>query len=169
MISVTNDGVMSVALQITGDAELVKNLEMFKRSMRIRILRPAFRRGAAVIAREARKRVPVRTGFLTKAIRPISARRDATAMVVMNRGVSNPNELRPVKGTTLRRPYRPAYIARIVETGAYIGSRNARIPAQPFLEPALEAKRQAALDTIAFYMRKEIESPGFIGKALGHS
>lgn len=145
-----SERVFDVVLTITGDAQLVANLEALETKTRMRILKPAMKKGAAVVAREAKRRVPVRTGFLKKAIKPISARRDASAMVVMNRKIANPNELRAVKGTTQRRPYRPAFIARIVERGA----ARRHIPAQPFLEPALEAKREAALDAIARETRR---------------
>ena len=145
-----SEHVFDVVLKITGDAQLTANLEALEKNVRMRILKPAMKKGAAVVAREAKRRVPVRTGYLKKAIKPISTRRDASAMVVMNRAVANPNELRAVKGTGQRRPYRPAYIARIVE----VGSAKRHIAAQPFLNPALEAKREAALDAIARETRR---------------
>lgn len=141
---------LGVTLRITGDAEIVNTLKTLRRSAQMKILRPAFRAGARVVARDAKRRVPKRTGYLKKAIKPISARMDASALVVMNKRIANPNEMRAVKGLTQRRPYRPAYIARIVERGS--AKRN--IAAQPFLEPALESKREAALNKIAAEIRK---------------
>lgn len=147
--------IFDVALQITGDKELVKNLEALRTKDVLRIVRPAFKAGAAVVARDAKRRVPKRTGFLKKAIKAIAARRDASALVVMNRAVANPAEMRSVSGTRgrVRRPYRPAYIARIVERGAHL-KNGGKVAAQPFLVPALEAKRQQALDKIAAVIRK---------------
>lgn len=142
--------VFDVVLKITGDEVLVKNLEAVAKNTRMKILKPAMKKGAAVVAREAKRRVPKRTGFLQKAIKPISTRRDASAMVVMNRKIANPAEMRISHKGDQRRPYRPAYIARIVE----VGSSKKHIAAQPFLNPALEAKRELALDTIAREIRK---------------
>ena len=148
-----SEHVFDVVLKITGDAQLVANLEALEKNVRMRILKPAMKKGATIVAREAKRRVPVRSGFLKKAIKPISARRDASALVVMNRALANPNELRAVKGTNQRRPYRPAYIARIVEVGAKLKNGGV-VKAQPWLFPALEAKREAALDAIARETRR---------------
>lgn len=146
---------LSVVASITGDRELVKNLEALRKDMRMKILRPAMRKGAQVVARDARRRAPKRTGFLKRVIKGISARFDATAMVVMNKSIDNPAEMRSVPGTRggVRRPYRPAYIARIVERGATL-KNGGRVTAQPFLQPALDAKREAALNKIAAEIRK---------------
>lgn len=148
-----SEHVFDVVLKITGDEVLVKNLEALEKKTRMRILKPAMKKGAAVVAREAKRRVPKRTGFLQKAIKPISTRRDASAMVVMNRKVANPAEMRISHKGDQPRPYRPAYIARIVERGAHLWN-GGEVKAQPFLNPALEAKRELALDTIAREIRK---------------
>ncbi len=145
--------VFDVVLKITGDEVLTKNLEALEKNVRMRILKPAMKKGAAVVAREAKRRVPVRTGFLKKAIKPISTRRDASAMVVMNRKIANPAEMRISHKGDQPRPYRPAYIARIVERGAHLWN-GGEVKAQPWLFPALEAKREAALDAIAREMRR---------------
>jgi HK97 gp10 family phage protein len=159
----TKRHILNATLEITGDKEIIELLEGMRSKKMISVLRPAFRAGARIIAAEARRRVPVRTKYLWKAIKPTSARRDDSALVVMNRKVVNPGELR----SKARRPYRPAYIARIVEYGGYREFANGghqRIPKQPFLNLALNAKRQEALEKIAQYLRKEIGSPGFLAK-----
>ena len=137
---------ISIIIHHSRVAALVPPVE---KKTRMKILKPAMKKGAAVVAREAKRRVAVRTGFLKKAIKPISTRRDASAMVVMNRKIANPAELRG----KAKKPYRPAYIARIVEVGAKLKNGGA-VKAQPFLNPALEAKRELALDTIAREIRK---------------
>lgn len=149
------DNGIGVAMRITGDRELVANLKALETNMQRKILKPAFRAGAQVVAREARRRAPKRTGYLKKAIKPISARLDASAGVVMNRKIANAAEMRSVAKTrgAQRRPYRPAFIAHIVEAG----SGKKRIPAQPFLVPALEAKREQALSKIAAEIRRRFK------------
>lgn len=146
---------LDVTLDITGDKELVKNLEVLRKKEMLKILRPAFKAGAAVVARDARKRAPRRTGFLKKVIKAIGARNDASALVVMNRKIANTAEMRSAdrSGGRIRRPYRPAYIARIVEFGAHL-KNGGHVAAQPFLLPALEAKREEALEKIAAQIRK---------------
>lgn len=145
---------LDVVMKITGDKELLANLREISQQARMKIFRPAFRKGAQIVARDARRRAPKRTGFLKKAIKGISARRDASALVVMNKGIANASEMRAVKGSNERRPYRPAYIARIVEVGAHLKNGGTVAP-QPFLNPALDAKKEAALNKIAAEIRKK--------------
>ena len=157
------DNGIGVVMRITGDRELVANLKALETNMQRKILKPAFRAGAQVVARDARRRAPKRTGYLKKAIKPISTRFDASAGVVMNRKIANAAEMRSVAQTrgARRRPYRPAFIAHIVEAGAKLKWKtragSATVPAQPFLVPALEAKREQALSKIADEIRRRFK------------
>lgn len=117
--------------------DLLANLNAIAPTVKRRIMRPAFRKGAAVVARAAKKKVPIRYGYLKKSIKYAAARSGMNARVYVS-GKSYEEQRAHTKTGTVR----PANYAHLVE----FGTRDAA--PHPFMRPALAASRPAAMAVI---------------------
>jgi HK97 gp10 family phage protein len=178
---------------VYGLDETKKDLMKLRRNIRRNVLRRAVRAGAVVIQKEARRRVPVRTGALKKAI---AVRSDNTPYGV--RGmvyISSRVKMRAsaaVQGKFVSAKQRgfagtiyPKAYAHLVEYGAqphYLGrgsQRSVKVKrgdkwvrqggssnesgrkhpgarAQPFIRPAYDTKKEAAVEAVTTTLRVEI-------------
>ena len=123
--------------RITGAREMSRVLSKLPPKIGGRVLANAVRAGARVIAKEAKARVPVRTGALKKsiAVRKATGRRASRTGVRVHVGF-----LKPVS----RR-------AHLTEFG------TAHSAAQPFLRPAFDSRAPAALAKIGQILGRGIE------------
>lgn len=142
----------SVTVQVKGLAEINQRLSQLGPKVERTVVRKALAAGAAVIRDEARLRAPVYTGnvseghpppgTLKKSIWqkyiPEASRSGRTVFFV---GVRHGKGRQSVGKKSLNLD---AYYWWFVE----FGSRNNR-PARPFMRPAYEAKKGAAVDAIA--------------------
>lgn len=118
---------------IEGAAALDKVLGQLPAEIGEDVLQRAIRKGAALIVKEARKRVPVRSGELKKAIAVNKGKARKAGRLFI--GFRKPHSRR----------------AHLTEFG------TSTQPAQPFIRPALEKKGQAAIDAIGVALAKEID------------
>lgn len=116
------------------DKNLLANLNAVAPRIKKAVMRPAFRKGAAVVARAARKKVPVRYGWLKKSIKSAAARSGMNARVYVD-GKSHEEPRAKTKTGTVR----PANYAHLVEFG------TSTAQPQPFLRPALAETRAAVM------------------------
>jgi HK97 gp10 family phage protein len=123
--------------QILGAAALDKVLGQLPRRIEEQTVLKALREGAKPIVKDAKKRVPVRSGKLKKAItvRKGSRRRTAKGGGQLVIGFKKPESRR----------------AHLTEFG------TSRQPAQPFMRPAIDAQGQAAIDAIGKRLGGDIE------------
>ena len=118
--------------KIVGNKELIANLNAIRTGVRKTVVKSAMRKGAAVVAKNARKKVKKRSGLLAKAIRA-GATRDGNGRVSVN-----PKVIGEYKGKRVR----PSKYAHLVE----FGTQEAE--AHPFLRPALEESKQEAFAAV---------------------
>lgn len=159
--------------------EIVENLEKLGLTVKGNIIRNAMRAGAIVIRDEARKRVPIRTGSLKKAIgvktaktRPGSKNGPWIGIVRIEKVAFDRNEKGKYKKVDRRvgrgtKRYRrgdiyPRNYDHLVEFGTKphkIGKRGGMhpgTPARPYMRAALFAKKAAALEAIRQHMMKNL-------------
>ncbi len=117
---------VGVNVTVTGDAEVDRKFaETFIFEAR-KLVRKASRAGAKELLKEAKARVPVRTGVLKKALKVRALKR------------SRFNKISPGARVIAGSPARgPAYYAHMVEFG------TVRMRARPFLRPAMEETKAA--------------------------
>jgi len=116
---------------------LLANLNAIASTVKRRIMRPAFRKGAAVVAKAAKRKVTKRYGYLKKSIKYAAARSGMNARVYVD-GKSYEEPRAHTRTGTVR----PANYAHLVE----FGTRDAA--PYPFMRPALAASRPAAMAVI---------------------
>lgn len=151
---------MSGYFAVTGLKEALAKLESVSVKMRRQVSRKAVTAAARVIATEARRNAPRRTGVLKRAIfghySTRRSRRDVVAVALV-RARSGKKEANRVNKKGKRLASRDAYYAGWVEFGHKIvarrGSRNAPIQ--------LRQRREAASAVTA----KRVEGREFMGKA----
>lgn len=129
-------------INIEGAAELERVLKRLPDKIGRQVLEGSLRSGARIIAKEARKRVPVRTRELQKSITVGAAR-----------GRGRRGKLGRVKPGEVVVGFKRPVSARAHLTE--FGTRHSR--AQPFLRPALISKGSAAIDAIGKALGKRIE------------
>ncbi len=145
-----------VSVQVTGLKELNDALAHLPQNIGRNVLRGATSAGAAVIRKEARMRAPVYTGDVAKGhpppgtlkraiyqkqIRELSGVLRQTFYVSVRRGGLR----KDAKGRSL-----DAYYWHMVEFG------TAKMAARPFVRPAFEATKLAAVEAIRRYMAERI-------------
>ena len=124
-------------LNVVMSPDLLSNLNAIAPTVKRRIMRPAFRKGAAVVARAAKKKVPKRYGYLKKSIKYAAARSGMNARVYVAGKTYEEPRAHTKTGTV-----RPANYAHLVE----FGTRDAA--PHPFMRPALAASRPACMVVI---------------------
>lgn len=119
------------SVRVTGVEEAVRNLERLKtRVQQDKALKPAYMAAAEIIRDEAELRAPVDTGFLKGHMLATWYGRGRYALVG---------------------PSKSAYYGEFQERG------TSKMRAQPFLRPALDARRVEAINALAAEMRKSIK------------
>ena len=126
---------MAFGAVLKGDKRLLRKIEQLRAASQRKIMRPAIRRGLSPINKEAKRRAPVKSGALKKALGTkvtTTRRKEILGMVGVRKGDQYDGD--------------PARYAHLVEYGH--GGKNPA-PAHPFLRPALDAKRGEAFQVIA--------------------
>lgn len=139
--------------KILGARELNGALTLLGPKIEKKLAKGAIRAGASIIAKEAKQLAPVRTGTLKKSIQVVARSRrvgDAVVSVAVR------------KGKRYRSRGMDAWYAHLVEFGAK--ARGLR--AQPFLRPALDAKKTEAFKAVGAYIARRISelASGKIGR-----
>lgn len=150
-----------MTVKVTGLKELEKALMELPKEVAQRPLRAAVNAGAKVVMDEAKNRAPQgETGNLRKAIYRTRTRRGSgtgkeTYVVGVRKGkmkyadTANNRRLKRVGKTYQTRGL--AYYWRFLEFG------TSKLSARPFLRPAFEAKKDAAVDAIKAKLAEAIE------------
>lgn len=158
---------MATQFEIKGAAELQRKLGQLPVKLEKNILRGALRAGAKVIEREAKARVPVKSGLLRDSIRvSVRARRGTVTAQVKAGGRRKGQAFYAwmvehgtrrhviVAGAGRSRTVRALAIAgRIV--GAKVDHPGAA--AHPFMKPSLDSRAPQALDAIRAYIGKRLD------------
>lgn len=140
--------------RIEGLAELAKSLRAMPEDLSKNALRAAVRAGAATIREEAKAKVPVATGKLRSAIylkqiREASSRLSQVFFVGVRSG---PKRRRNKKTGAIEKDYsRDAWYWRFVEFGTRF------MAARPFMRPAFERRKEAAVAAIAAKLKARID------------
>jgi len=131
-------------VKIQGLDQVRRRLRALPKNMRNRELGKALRAGGKLVRDDARRLVPVDTGLVQKnvAMRTSTGRRAGNADVKVRIGVLSDRSGRD-SGTD-------AFYWVFQEFG------TSRHPAQPFLRPAFESNKYAALNAITSSLRKGI-------------
>ncbi len=154
---------MTTLQNIRGLPDLEKRLRELPEKLERKILRQALRQGANVILRDARARVPVKSGALQKSLRvSTSARRgQVRAKIVAGSNkkggafyahiVEGGAKAHVIKG---RKGKRLAFGAKLIYPTQV---RHPGARAQPFLRPALEQSANAAVEAVAAEIRRRLD------------
>lgn len=148
-----------------GTREVLNALSDCQAKVRTGILRRSLYAGAVIIRNEARRNAPVRTGALRRKViastdnKAPEDRGQYSAYVTVAKGtyIVSPTGRVLTTATAARRgvagrKINPRRYAHLAEYG------TARSRARPFLRPALDTKRQLAIETIEASVRLEIVS-----------
>jgi len=127
----------AIEMKLEGDKELMRKLKQLSRGLRPKIIEGSLFSGANIIRNEARSRAPRRTGALQQAI--------VSQAMPMKFGVPEV-AVSWRKGKSSRST---AFYGIMVEKGTKNrvrkdGGRTGSAPAQPFLIPAYDAKKEQA-------------------------
>lgn len=128
-------------VELKGLRELKTALDGFTFEVQDKATLAALRKGATVIKKEMRLRVPVKTGKLKKSIGTRTKKRGRSAKSVLV--------------GARKMPY-----AHLVENGHAIvrgGKAFGHVPAKPFLRPAFEAQRVAAAGAIRDELKLQVK------------
>lgn len=156
------------AVKIAGSAELARRIGRLSDELATSFLSAAVRLGANIVRDEASRRAPYRTGNLRRSLHTEvieASRGDAAAKVGTNVEYARIQEF----GGTVKHPGGTPYlftsfahhggVTFLRKDGRYPrGTRftrphKIRIPARPYLYPALEAKRSAVVREIGVALR----------------
>lgn len=143
---------MTTTVEIRGLRELSDALKALPKKLERRVLNAALMTGAREIEREAKLRVPVRTGTIRRNIRARPGRPDAghnATVIVGVRRLSGRQIARlKARGKTADDPF----AWRFLEFGTQ------KMTARPFLRPAFEARKVSAAFTIKEALKRRIEA-----------
>lgn len=157
-------------VKIKGWEELQKALDELPKKIEANIVKSALRQAVKVVALEAKRQVPVGTGALRASIRYGVDRKKETRMPFgyVKAGPSEEGDEPKGKKT--------AFYAHMVEFGTQahvIRAKNSRAlavgvdvvhhpgsKARPFMRPAFDATRQAALQAFANQVKKRLTKAG---------
>lgn len=137
-------------IELIGDKKLIKKLKALSAATAKKVVRPAIEKAVKVVAKEAKRLAPEQTKLLKKSIgQRVKTYKHSGAIV----GIIGPRTgfkkevIVDGKGEVRN----PTKYAHLVELGT---SKRA---AQPFLRPALENKRSAALAILRSDIAKNID------------
>lgn len=128
------------------DKNLLANLRAVAPGVKRAVMRPALRKGAAVVAKAAKKKAPKRFGYLRKSIKYAAAKSGANARVYVD-GKSYEEQRAYTRTGTVR----PANYAHLVEFG------TVSAPAKPFMRPALAQSRPEAMSALTAEAKKQFD------------
>jgi HK97 gp10 family phage protein len=139
-----------IEIKVQGLAELRNALARLPQNVGRNALRGAVNAGAKAIADEVRDRSPVDTGTLRRAvyrkqIRELSGPVRQTFFVGVRHGKRYQNVKAGKKTVNM-----DAWYWRFIEFG------TRRMPARPFLRPAFDAQKMAAIEAIRAYLARRI-------------
>jgi HK97 gp10 family phage protein len=141
----------SRAIRLIGDKELAATLAEFRGNVALRVMRKAIVKGLVPIADAAKRLAPERSGELKRAIiRRVSKKAVGRVMVDPKREI-----------TYQGKKYRPSKIAHLVEFGTKAAA------AKPFLRPALDSQKSAALAAVTAEARAQLEKEAAKAAAKG--
>jgi HK97 gp10 family phage protein len=156
-------------LTITGGKELADLLAAMPDRAANNVMRGALYAGAVVIRDEARRLAPLGHPPLPKGESAATLRKG----IIASRG-------RGTRGTLVAKVHlsKEAWYGRLVEFGHRIakggalrGRRRGRVagnvPAHPFMRPAFDSKREAAVAAIIAYAHRRIEADALKSNAAG--
>lgn len=151
---------MKLDVQVQGLTELNRALHELPERVARNALRSAVNAGATEVKREAIQRAPVDTGatkanLYQKQIREKSGQYQQTFYVGVRRGIARyANNKKNRQAGIAGKAYRnegTTWYWRLVEFG------TSKMVAKPFLRPAFEATKQAAVDRIAEKLDERIQ------------
>lgn len=140
-------------VKISGLSELGAAMRNLSADMTGKVARQATAAGAGVVRKAARAGAPVDTGNLQAAVvmkRVPKGQTQLTEEYLVTPRVGKKRDAVAGKAGTGKRG-KDAFYARFVEFG------TVKMPARPFMRPALENNTQAATDAIAKRLRERIE------------
>lgn len=153
-------------LGVTGGEDIAKALEAMKVEIERNMMRGAMRAGAQVILEEAKSRVPQDTGALRDSLRIRTGAKGGKVFAYVQAGRSKKKGDPFYAHLVEYGVKRHVIIAgggtkagKALAAGARILGEKVDHPgfaAKPFMRPALDAKAQSAIDSIAAYLRKRI-------------
>lgn len=145
-----------VNFQVDGLRELGLRMQGLKADMAGKIARQAVAAGAGVVRAAARKGAPVDTGNLKAAVIMKRMRKPENGLteqyIVTPRKGKASDVIAAKRGTG--KLGKDAYYAHMVEFG------TVKMPAQPFMRPALEQNTQRATDAMVKRLRKRLDKVG---------
>ena len=153
-------------VRINGLAELEATLKQLPAKLEKNVARASLRAGARVIADEARRRVPVRTGKLRDTLRVTSSLKGGVPRASVKvgdrkKGVFYAHMVE--RGTKLHRirpKWRRAMKPGGGDAGPYYGRVDISAQPAPFIRPAADTQARAAVEAFAAYMRKRLNKEG---------
>ena len=163
---------MEMSLRIDGCEELAANLRSLAVDVRDKFMLQALKAGAEVVRDAAQADAPVRTGALATSI-TTSVRGGAVLVGPDKQARNDPGDKRHMrndsigifqeKGTVNHYNYlgeriTAAAARRKKKNVISIQGKSERMPARPFLRPALESSAQAAFDAEADKLKSLIET-----------
>ena len=131
--------------------DLLKNLQKLPEKVQKRVVNGAIRASAKPIIKEARRRVPVKTGNLKKSIGVTKGKTKGTIVTY---------HISPRKGGKY-----DGFYGKWIEFGHIVREKGkskkgkviGHVPPHPFLRPAFEAKGKEAIIAFKEYMQKRLE------------
>lgn len=136
--------------EIIGDKQLIANLNALAPKIKKKIMKPAMRKGAAVIAKRAKRKVKKRSGMLQKSIKA-KATKNGNGRVYVDMKVAG-----EYKGKRVV----PKNYAHLVEFGT---SNSA---AHPFMRPALAEGKNEAFQAATAEAKKKFGKLAAQGKTM---
>jgi len=138
-------------LRVDGDKELIRQFRNLSKGMGERALVYAVTQGAELIVNEAKMRAPVRTGRLRESItaKPLATTERKSASVGVSWRVGKASRTPAFYGAVVEKGSKPrerkTWRKKPLSTGPV---STGTMPSRPFLEPAYDAKKQAAVRQI---------------------
>lgn len=161
-MTVSNSSIaVSGEMIVNGLSDLMKVMDGLPAMIQRNAMRGALRAGANVIANEARRLAPVATGQLKASVR-VSVRVDNGVVKAFVKAGNRykvykiGGKGRATKGAykTAREgggtDYHSAFYAHMVEFGTI------KMRAHPFMRPALDGRKQEAVEAVAEYLRQRL-------------
>lgn len=121
---------MAVSGTISGLEPLLKKLKTLEPKIAKKVLRQSLRAGAKIIQTAAKAKAPVKSGQLRKAIKVRAQKRTRRGTIGVNVSVGEKD------------------FAGEVFYGSFIEFGSSKMPARPFMKPAFQENKAAALQVI---------------------
>lgn len=137
---------MAEAVDVNVDmGDLLKKLKILPDKIQKNVLTGAIRAGATLISKEAKLRVPVKTGLLKKSIGVVKHRKDRRNPTIVSFIIA------PRSKYMHKNQKKPYNYGRIVEFGT-----SGRTP-KPYMRPAYKTKGTQSIRAVEQYMEKRID------------